>query len=555
MQSDLEHAPWLDGAQLTHLLLGEPMTWLDGHGVAGSKDEERRVKLTRNKAISAQLIGPILEIDSELPDGKHEYLYTAKELPLQEVRARLAPLEAESLPLHLQTDPGLNLSLVVLYLDTNKARLGHDILQANRNCEVTPPEGTEYLRLGLRVYAGGSCKVHRLILGHLDLEPANILGQSDVLLLTNHYPSYGDLYRNGFVHSRIKAYREHGASVDVFRLRKDQPISWHEFQDIDVTTGSQQALRRMLASGRYRHVLVHFLDADVWEVLQDFIDKIKVTVWVHGADIQPWYRRKFNLETPEQEDAAKEASEKRMNFWRSILNPMAKNLHIVFVSKTFSEEVMQDLGFRLPHEQFSIIHNPVDTDLFNYVEKDPEQRKKILSIRPYSSKVYANDLTVKCIQELSKEPFFSELEFRIIGDGILFDETVKPLELFDNVIVEKRFLTQNEISILHKQYGVFLCPSRYDTQGVSRDEAMSSGLVPVTNHVGSIAEFVDENCAIIAGREDVAQLAGGIAALQKDDKTFKQFSKNAANRVNKQTSSERIIQKELECFSTKRGCS
>jgi glycosyltransferase involved in cell wall biosynthesis len=35
-------------------------------------------------------------------------------------------------------------------------------------------------------------------------------------------------------------------------------------------------------------------------------------------------------------------------------------------------------------------------------------------------------------------------------------------------------------------------PSRTDTQGVSRDEAMSSGLVPVTNAVAAIPEFVDD---------------------------------------------------------------
>src|SRR5690606_23800199 len=203
-----------------------------------------------------------------------------------------------------------------------------------------------------------------------------------------------------------------------------------------------------------------FLDAEMWSVLGDFIDSLKVTVWVHGADIQPWYRRKFNIETPEQEEKAKEQSEKRMAFWRSILQPMHRNLQLVFVSNYFAEEVMEDLGFRLPKDKYHIIHNPINTDLFSYQEKDPELRKKILSIRPYASRVYANDLTVKCILELSKEPFFDELEFRIVGDGKLFDETVEPLQEFKNVIVEKRFLSQQEIAEIHRHYGVFLCPSR-----------------------------------------------------------------------------------------------
>ncbi|MGK8436045.1 FkbM family methyltransferase [Ectopseudomonas hydrolytica] len=545
MQSDLEHAPWLDGAQLAHALLGEPFTWLNGHGLAASKDEERSVRLTRNEAICARLIGPLLEVDSKLPDGKHEYLYAAKDLPLLSLQEQFAAAKDQRIPLHLQIDPGLNLSLVVLYLDADKRRLGHEVLQANRNTYITPLDGTHYVRLGLRVYAGGSCKIHRLVLGHLDLEPANILGQSDVLLLTNHYPSYDDLYRNGFVHSRVKAYREYGVSVDIFRLRKDQPISWHEFQDIDVTTGSQQALRRMLASGRYRHVLVHFLDPDMWEVLKDFIDNIKVTVWVHGADIQPWYRRKFNIETPEQEKAAIDASEKRMAFWRALLNPMPANLQMVFVSNHFAEEVMEDLGFKLPDERYHIIHNPVDTDLFNYSRKDPEQRKKILSIRPYSSKVYANDLAVKCIEELSKESFFEELAFHVIGSGSLFDETVEPLRKYRNVKVEKRFLTQHEIAALHKNYGVFLCPSRYDTQGVSRDEGRASGLVALVSNVAAIPEFVDVDSGILVDDGDYVGLARAISSLYEDAELFMRLSENSVERVREQVDKRRIVCKEL----------
>jgi len=545
MQSDLEHAPWLDGAQFAHALLGEPFTWLNGHGLAGSKDEERSVRLTRNEAISARLVGPLLEIDSQLPDGKHEYLYAAKDLPLASLQEQLGATTSQRVPLHLQIDPGLNLSLVVLYLDAGKQRLGHEVLQANRNTYFTPLDGTHYVRLGLRVYAGGSCKIHRLVLGHLDLEPANILGQSDVLLLTNHYPSYDDLYRNGFVHSRVKAYREYGVSVDIFRLRKDQPINWHEFQDIDVTTGSQQALRRMLASGRYRHILVHFLDPDMWDVLKDFIDIIRMTVWVHGADIQPWYRRKFNIETPEQEKAAVDASEKRMAFWRALLNPMPDNLQMVFVSNYFAEEVMEDLGFRLPGERYHIIHNPVDTDLFSYVEKDPEQRKKILSIRPYSSKVYANDLTVKCIEELAREPFFEELTFHLIGNGALFDEVVEPLKKYANVKLEKRFLSQYEIAALHKDYGVFLCPSRYDTQGVSRDEGRASGLVAIVSNVAAIPEFVDLDSGVLVEDGDYAGLARAVSGLYKDEELFMRLSESSVERVLKQVGKKHIVCEEL----------
>ena len=69
---------------------------------------------------------------------------------------------------------------------------------------------------------------------------------------------------------------------------------------------------------------------------------------------------------------------------------------------------MEDTGVELTEEQYLIIHNPIDTNLFNFIDKKPSQRMKVLSIRPYASRKYANDLTVNSILELSKSKEFKE---------------------------------------------------------------------------------------------------------------------------------------------------
>ncbi len=205
----------------------------------------------------------------------------------------------------------------------------------------------------------------------------------------------------------------------------------------------------------------------------------------------------------------------------------------------------------LPKDSYSIIHNPINTTLFDYIPKDIEARKKILSIRPFASRKYANDLTVKAILELSNKSFFKELEFLIIGDGELFEETLKPLRAFQNVTIHKKFLRQEEIAKLHKEYGIFLNPTRMDSQGVSRDEAGSSGLVPVTNRVAAIPEFVDEDCGILVEAEDYVGLANAIEFLYKNPKEFLRLSENAAKRVRRQSSIEQSIQREIEIFNGK----
>lgn len=492
-----------------------------------------------SKCLSALLNRDIWHISSTLPDGKHEYIYAPQVLPI----ARLS--KGDVLKLHLESTPGLNVQLVAIFLDAQEQRICHVMQRSNRNLTADIPPEAAFVRLGLRVYSSGSADIKALMLGHRDVQPPRILNNAGHLLLTNHYPAYDDLYRNGFVHTRVSAYQARGVKVDVFRLRRDTGVHYQEFQNVDVVTGSQSTLAAMLDKGAYKSVLVHFLDEHMWQVLSRYLSNTRIIVWVHGAEIQPWWRRQYNYSTDEHLQLAKIDSEKRMDFWRALLRQMPANLKLVFVSRYFAEEVMEDLGFRLPEDQYEVIHNPIDTALFSYQEKPLEWRNKVLSIRPYASAKYANDLSVKAIELLAQKPYFKDLEFRMLGDGVLFDETLEPLRKYPNVKIEKGFLTHAEIARLHKEYGLFLCPTRTDAQGVSRDEAMASGLVPVTNRVTAIPEFTDDRCAVLACGEDAGAMAAGMARLFENPQLFASMSIAARRRIETQTALPIIIAREL----------
>lgn len=507
------------------------------HFISGQALAQQFAPLS-SRLMQDRIDGDTWHISSSLAEGKHQYWYAKQEVSV-------AQLGGEPLKLCLDATPGLNIQLVVLFLDAHKQRIGHSMAPANRNqtCDI-PPE-TAHLRLGIRVYGSGSAGITALLLGHRNLQPPTLLAKARHLLLTNHYPAYDDLYRNGFVHTRVCAYQARGIGIDVFRLRANEAVGYQEFENVDVMSGSQATLATMLDSGSYSVVLVHFLDPAMWEVLRRYEQSVRIIVWVHGAEIQPWWRRTYNSSNDEQRQLAKLDSEKRMHFWRTLLARMPANLKLVFVSRHFAEEVMEDLGFRLPDAQYEIIHNPIDTQLFSHTEKPVEQRRKVLSIRPYASAKYANDLSVRAIELLALKPYFAQLEFHLVGDGALFEETLSPLRKYPNVKIERRFLRQQEIAHLHKHYGIFLCPSRMDAQGVSRDEAMASGLVPVTNRVAAIPEFVNERCAILAPAEDADALAAGIARLVENPRLFLKLSAAARARVERQTSMSRIIAREI----------
>lgn len=502
---------------------------------------ELRTMLAAREGVSLGVHENRLRIVSTLRPGQFVYLY-AKRVKTREEMNLLLNSQFE-----LCCEGNLAVKTVFEFQDKDGKKISHQMNHAGDKHALAIPAHCTQIRFGLRIEGRGDALIERLVLGSNAERPAAIICRSPYLVLTKQYPAYDDLYRYGFLHSRIRAYKREGRIVDIFRISKD-PAGYREFEGIDVANGDADLLDATLATGQVRHVLVHILDSNMWRVLQKYLDTVRVTVWAHGSEIQAWERRQFEFEGLGESEITrrKKLGEQRNAFWRDIFKAPHPNLHIVFVSQYFAEEVFSDLGVNLPKDKYSIIHNAIDTSLFSYQGKDVEQRKYVLSIRPYTARAYANDLSVKAVQYLSKKPFFKDLRFHFIGDGELFEETVAPLYEFPNVHVERGFLTQSEIATLHKKYGVFLVPTRCDSQGVSRDEAMASGLVPVTNAVSAVPEFVDLECGVLVPSEDAVGLAAAIEDLYHAPEQFSRLSWNAQKRVRSQSESKNMINQEID---------
>lgn len=497
------------------------------------------------KKVACEVVGNNLKLQGDYGEGEFGYIYCNKSYPINN------EIADGKLQVKIKAEGTLDCICVCLFYDASGNKLEPKYPKNNVITEIDVPNGAQYVRIGFRSKGKGIFIVHDIILGKSIVTTEYIgtfLSRSGVLVLSNQYPTPESLYRNMFVHKRVVSYRDVGKLCDVMRMNLQVEEAYREFEGINIVDGSMRMLASILDSGQIDTVCVHFLDELMWSVLKNYTDRVKICVWLHGAEIQPWWRREYIYHTKGELERAKKQSEARMSFWAGIFNQLNSypKLHFIFVSQYFADEIFADNKITLEKERYTIIHNCIDTNLFQYVQKTPDQRKKLLSIRPYANEKYANDLTVKCIQELAKKDYFSELEIRIIGNGELFDRTLKPLQKYENIIIEKRFLRQDEIAAMHRQYGVFLTPTRMDAQGVSRDEAMSSGLVPVTNAVAAIPEFTDTDCAILAPGEDYKAMAEGIDSLYHDEEKFMKMSANAAKRVRNQSSSQYTIDKEIE---------
>ena len=370
-----------------------------------------------------------------------------------------------------------------------------------------------------------------------------------ILVVTRSYPSDGDLYQYPFVHRRVLAYQAAGHDVSVFRPTSG-PRSDHSYEGVTCRSGDGTTLVELVGSERPQVIAAHGFSEEMWDVLAPISGQVPMRAWLHGSEIPAFFRYKAErVADTDERAAALRAVEARSVFWKRFLGNRPDLFKLVFVSRSAVELARADLGRLLGDEDYSVVHNPIDTDLFAYHAKSAEDRTRVLMIRPFDSPSYGNDMAVSAILRLSERSGFEQLQFTIIGDGPLFDQTVAPLCGLGNVTIERRFLNQAEIVDQHRRHGIFLVPTRLDTQGVSRDEAMASGLVPVTNLTSAVPEFVDESCAALAGPEDDAGLADALWELIEEPQVFLAKSEAAAWRVRRQSGHEIIIPAELELLS------
>lgn len=461
----------------------------------------------------------------------------------------------------LEINNYINNNVLKIFFDADRDKnyfLRINIINHNENIEMDiqlgSGESTEIpilnndarIRFSLVLIAPLSKIIRGLRIGEYDAERYDLLGKGHYLVITNNYPSYSDYYKNSFIHSRIKAYINEGIQVDIVKFGPKFEKQFYEFDGADViSTNDIKELHTIIQSNNYRKLIIHFLNPDVWEVVKHYADKMKVLIWVHGSEIQPYHRREFNFKDEKQRIRAMEQSEIRTKFWKQLFSMKNPNIHFIFVSRYFVEEVSADLGITLDDWQYSIIHNFIDTEKFEFLERAADDRLHILSIRSFASKKYANDITVQAIRELSRRPFFSKLSFTIIGDGVLFDETIRPLKGYTNVRLIKKFLPIDEYMSIFQQNGILVIPTRWDSQGVTRDEAMSTGMVVITNPIAAVPEFVDDDSGLLVKPEDGVAIADAIENLYFNPDLFSRISQGAATRVRRQNGYVNTIKNEI----------
>lgn len=374
--------------------------------------------------------------------------------------------------------------------------------------------------------------------------------KSDTLLITPGYPSLENKYNTAFVHTRVKAYQKENIAVDVVVCNEIPEIKMYEFDGVKVFKCDYSTLREVLKNSKYKKILIHFFDDRYANVIESIdTSEMKLYFYLHGAETL--YRDWPKIASPYFEPAVEinDFWEYRFKIKDSYIKKYNEfsNAKWVFVTDWTKQRCEELLGIKF--KNFDIVPCLIDDELFKFEKKDPELRKKIFVLRKFDDiNSYSLDTVVRIILELSRRPFFKDLQIDIYGDGSLHERILAPVKNIENVIIHKKFLNHQEIREVHNSHGIALFPTRFDSQAVSSCEAASSGCAVVTSDIPGVRQFIPADLGVMCSTENYKEYADVIEKMYYDSEYFLKVAEAESTSVRSKFNYEKTIQKELDMY-------
>jgi glycosyltransferase involved in cell wall biosynthesis len=367
-------------------------------------------------------------------------------------------------------------------------------------------------------------------------------------IVTTRYPQKNNPYNHMFVHVRAKYFQEMNVEVDVYVTSNTK--SDYIFEGINVhLLPSKDIIQRIKDYDlTYLHLLnTYFLIKNGGFRIYQYLKKNDkpFAIYIHGSEVlkYPKYLFDFNLSVHGL------LKYFYINFWNHlkmkqfifIKNKNPKSLFL-FPSKWMKNHTEKVLNVKL--NNYQLIPNGIDTNHFKYSNRFPN-RFKILMIRPLSDLKYGFDLAIEIMRYLP-----SEYNLTIYGKG-KYEKKCKNLiskyNLENRVFIKNTFVERENLPDLFSNYGLFIATTRFDSQGVIMCEAMSSGLLTVSNPVTAIPEFVKNGINGISV-ESMNEVAMKILEITADEKLFNTMTQNARASM-EEISIEKMGQKELSALN------
>jgi N-acetyl sugar amidotransferase len=333
-----------------------------------------------------------------------------------------------------------------------------------------------------------------------------------------------------FFKTRVIEYIKSGHQVEVITLHYE-PKNEYEIKDLTLTVIKKKEVYEYLR-GKINNIdifFIHFINFRIIKFLLNY--NVNATIFFHGVEaisitryIFDWYLRPIFY--------VKKFIYNIIQFYllKKLINTK-KNIRFIFVSSWMKQAVEKDLNVNFLKSQSTIIHNSVSEYFF---KKDFElsyntQKINLIVVKNFNSYKYAGDLTAEYILKYSKNKFFDNFNFTIVGEGIILEKYKKKLLIHKNITIINKFVENEKLVDLYKKNHIFLYLTRLDSQSVTISEALSLGMIVVSSKIAAIPEFIKDgyNGYLIDNNYDSFEKK--INYIYQNKNNLKIISENAKN--------------------------
>ncbi len=372
-------------------------------------------------------------------------------------------------------------------------------------------------------------------------------------ILTHGYPSKYEPYNYTFVHARVRKYIGEGHKVRIFWSTKERVGIEYSYENVNVFVhyNPNKIIEKIKEFGPDA-LLAHAPTTLEFKIMEKLYEIPKIH-WIHGFEVIPFYKDVFPVsffESPRDFILHLifygSANAHQINTYRKYIR--YNKDYFVFVSNWMKRMAEYGLKQHFDREQYEIIPNPVDPEIFPFNKKFEDQRFDIVTLRWLNGRKYAVDIALKSLKYLD-----SRFSYTLYGVGKYSSNIKNLVKKISNqakckiTFIEKLF-HQSELKNVYKNYGIALYPTRMDAQGVSMCEASASGLPVITSNVTAVPEFFKNgvNGFLCNSPKEIAE---AITYLGDNPKEFLRMSKEGSKYTLKICGIDKVISRELKFIS------
>lgn len=376
----------------------------------------------------------------------------------------------------------------------------------------------------------------------------------DIVVLTSAYPNKLNRYAGAFVRSKVELYRASGKRVLVLLVSDLDGglIDGERFDRDDFEVVTSQRAVAILERIRYLKVFAHSLSPVTLLALKVSGLLQRAVLWFHGYEVRDPIRLSYNFtdESLEQNNTSRVkmlSAVKGFNQRRQLLREVFEDSSIekVFVSEFLRTIASHDIGARPMSSH--VIANPIDTDF--YTPSESQNHRNVLFLRPFSAHNYGLDIMQDVISGFLARYADTHLRFFVRGDGVFHRKFTDKLKGLKAVDIQKGFLSKVDMKAMHSKCGTLLYPTRFDTQGVSMCEGLSSGMMVVANNVAAIPEYVSEDSSFLCRRDSIEDMICALRAIDLMSKSeFISRGQSGRLAILKKASVSEVLSREFELF-------